>query len=146
MTLKEITTDHLRRVFFGSSAHGPSLHELIDDLTDAQAHAKPIDGAHSIAELLAHLTSWIDAIARRFEGEIFKTADVDNFPDVKMLTIDALRARFVSAHDRLLADAARMEDFLQPVAGRDYNVLQALNFVVDHSLYHAGQIALLKKA
>ena len=145
MTLKETTIDHLRRAFFGPSAHGPSLHELIDDVTEAQAKAKPLDGVHSIAELVAHVTSWIDAIARRLEGEIFKTSDVDNFPDVNMLTFGAIRTRFASAHDRLLANAARIDDLMQPVAGRDYNVLQALNFVVDHSLYHAGQIALLKK-
>lgn len=145
MTLKETTLDHLRRAFFGPSTHGPALHELIDDLTDAQAQTKPIAGAHSIAELVAHVTSWIDAIARRLEGEIFKTSDVDDYPDVNMLTFDDVRSRFTRAHDRLLSAAERVDDLLQSVAGRDYNVLQALNFVVDHSLYHAGQIALLKK-
>ena len=146
MTLKETTTDHLRRAFFGPSTHGPALHELVDDLTDAQAHARPIASAHSIAELVAHVTSWIDAIARRLEGEVFKTSEVDNFPDVNMLTIDDVRSRITRAHNRLLAAVERAGDLLQPVAGRDYNVLQALNFVVDHSLYHAGQIALLKKS
>ncbi|HEY4641872.1 MAG TPA: DinB family protein [Thermoanaerobaculia bacterium] len=145
MTLKETTIDHLRRAFFGPSTHGPALHELIDDLTEAQAQAKPIDCAHSIAELLAHVTSWIDAIARRLEGEIFRTSEVDNFPDVNTLTFDDVRSRFTRAHDRLLAAVERIDDLLQPVSGRDYNVLQSLDFVVDHSLYHAGQIALLKK-
>ena len=148
MTLKEMTADHLQRVFSGPSAHGPALHQLIDDLSDEQAKAKPIAGAHSIAELLAHVTSWIDAISRRIDGEIFPTSSVDSFPDVNMLTFSDVAARFTRAHERLLSQIAQMsdDDLLRNVAGRDYTVLQALNFVADHSLYHAGQIALLKKA
>lgn len=148
MTLKETTIAHLQRAFRGPSAHGPALHELIDDLTDEQAKAKPLAEVHSIAELVAHVTSWIDAIARRLEGEEFATASVDNFPDVNMLTFAEIAARFTRAHERLLESVSRLgdDDFLRQGAGRDYNVLEALNFVVDHSLYHAGQIALLKKS
>jgi len=147
MTLKATTIAHLQRAFRGPSAHGPALHELIDDLTDEQAKAKPFAEVHSIAELVAHVTSWIDAIARRLEGEEFATASVDNFPDVNMLTFAEIAACFARAHERLLESVTPLgdDDFLRKVAGRDYNVLEALNFVVDHSLYHAGQIALLKK-
>jgi uncharacterized damage-inducible protein DinB len=65
-----------------------------------------------------------------------------------MLTFAEVAARFTRAHERLLESVSRLadDDFMRNVAGRDYNVLEALNFVVDHSLYHAGQIALLKKA
>jgi len=148
MGLKETTADHLQRAFRGPSAHGPALHELIDDLTEEQAKSKPLAGAHSIAELVAHVTSWIDAIRRRLDGEIFPTSSVDNFPDVNMLTFAEVAARLTRAHEQLLQSVSRLgdDDFMHNVAGRDYNVLQALNFVVDHTLYHAGQIALLKKA
>lgn len=148
MTLKETAAAHLQRIIRGPSAHGPALHELIDDVTEEQAKAKPLAGAHSIAELVAHITAWIDAIARRLEGETFRTSDVDDFPDVNMLTFAEVRERLTRAHERLLASVSRLgdDDFMRNVAGRDYNVLEALNFVADHSLYHAGQIALLKKA
>jgi len=144
MTLKETTLDHLRRAFAGPSAHGPALLQLLDGVDDEQAKAKPIANAHSILELVAHVAAWVDAIRRRIDGEQFATSSVDNFPDVNMLTIDEGRDRLVQAHDGLLASAAREDDLMRAVAGRDYTILQALNFVVDHSLYHAGQIALLK--
>jgi hypothetical protein len=51
-------------------------------------------------------------------------------------------------HERLLRTVAELDDYALPekVAGKDYSTHFLLDGVVRHHVYHAGQIALLKKS
>src|SRR5690242_18254071 len=59
--------DQLQRMFEGDPWHGPSLTALLDGVDAATAAAHPIPGAHSIWELVRHLTVWLDVPRRRVE-------------------------------------------------------------------------------
>jgi hypothetical protein len=52
-----------------------------------------------------------------------------------------------SGHDELQQGMARLTDgqLVQTVLGQNYTVYVMLHGVIQHALYHAGQIALLKK-
>ena len=45
----------IRRAFEGQAWHGPSVKELLADVTAEQAAAHPVAGAHSIWELALHI-------------------------------------------------------------------------------------------
>ena len=49
--------NQFRRAFEGEAWHGPSVLALLDGVTAQQAAAYPIPGAHSIWELVLHLTA-----------------------------------------------------------------------------------------
>jgi len=63
----------LRRSYEGQAWHGPSLRELLDGVTSEQAAAKPISGAHSIWELVFHVTAWEREALAVMEGKKYET-------------------------------------------------------------------------
>ena len=69
MTEIERILDQLKRAFEGSAWPGPSVKEVLRDVTAAQAHARPLANAHSIWELTQHIAVWEDVGRRRLEGD-----------------------------------------------------------------------------
>src|SRR5258708_19225557 len=51
-----------------------------------RAVARPIPGAHNIAELVAHLSVWAAIAERRLVGENANATDEENFPTFSQLT------------------------------------------------------------
>jgi uncharacterized damage-inducible protein DinB len=146
-----LIADQLRRAFEGDAWHGPALLELLEDLDTKKAAAKPLRNVHSIWELLLHIATWDQATTRRLAGEVCQPEGVENFPLVTNTTDPAWRKAVADArraHDMLVKTvsalpAARLSE---RVPGKDYDFYHLLHGVVQHELYHAGQIAILKKA
>lgn len=146
-----LIADQLRRAFNGDAWHGPALLELLQDMDAATAAAKPLRRVHSIWELVMHIAAWDEAASRRLGGEKTQPAGVANFPIVPRATETAWRkavARLKRTHDVLVKTVAALPDsrLRECVPGKKYNFYFMLHGVVQHELYHAGQIAVLKKA
>lgn len=132
--------------------HGPSLVDLLGDVSAEQAAAHPIGGAHGIWELVLHLITWTDIVRER----IHSTAPVEatpeqDWPKVTDTSRDAWRdtvERLKESKRQLAAVVAELPDatFEERVPGRDYGLGVMLRGVVEHDTYHGGQIAILKKA
>src|SRR5690242_9509878 len=60
--------DQLRRAFAGDAWHGPSLRDLLLDITYEQAKARPLAGAHSIWDLTLHIGVWTKAALASIRG------------------------------------------------------------------------------
>ncbi|HEX5972435.1 MAG TPA: hypothetical protein VFY85_10950, partial [Gemmatimonadaceae bacterium] len=60
--------DELRRSLHGPAWHGPALLEVLCDLSPREAQARPLPGAHSIAELAFHALAWVEEVTRRLDG------------------------------------------------------------------------------
>jgi uncharacterized damage-inducible protein DinB len=136
----------------GPAWHGPSLRELLAGVTAEQAAARPIPNAHSIWELVNHIIAWEQIAKRRLEGEgEMPIPDEINFPPVTDASEAAWQATLQSleASHRSLRDGIKKIDdaYLEETApGTLYSNYVLLHGVIQHDLYHAGQIALLKKA
>jgi uncharacterized damage-inducible protein DinB len=145
--------DQLRRAFDGEAWHGDSLFEILEGVTAAQAAAHPIKGAHSIWELVLHIAAWDGAVLRRFSGAAVELSDAENFPPVTDTSEAAWLAALAQArrtHHDLIAAVNELPDsrLCEMVPGKEgahYTFYYMLHGVVQHELYHAGQIALLKK-
>jgi uncharacterized damage-inducible protein DinB len=142
--------DQLRRAFYGSAWHGPALLELLEDVDAATAAAKPLPDVHSIWELVLHVAVWDEAALRRLDGKKWQPTGLRNFPRVKRPTPAAWRKAVASAkrtHDRLVKTVAGLSDsgLGARVPGKRYDFYHLLHGVAQHELYHAGQIAILKK-
>jgi uncharacterized damage-inducible protein DinB len=146
--------DQINRAFAGDAWHGDSLRELLNGVDAVTAAAHPVKGAHSIWELVLHIAAWDDAVRRRTGGTAVTLNDEQNFPPVK----DASESAWYKAldhanrtHDELVKAVADFHDsrLLEQVPGKAesyYNFFYMFSGIVQHELYHAGQIALLKKA
>jgi uncharacterized damage-inducible protein DinB len=145
--------DQIRRAFEGNAWHGDSLLELLAGVNAATAAAKPIKDAHSIWELLLHIAAWDDAVRRRTGGTAVTVTDEENFPAVNDVSEAAWRQAVESAkqiHNELIKAVAAFPDsrLQEQVPGKTqnyYNFYYMFSGIVQHELYHAGQIALLKK-
>src|SRR2546421_10561383 len=75
--------EQLKSCFSGSPWHGSSLMELLRQTPGDLAPAKPLEHAHSIWELVLHLTAWNQAVARRLRGGKLELAHGQGWPAVK---------------------------------------------------------------
>lgn len=147
----ERIADQLNRAFVGSAWHGPAVMEILEGVTAEQAGARPFEQAHSIWELALHIEAWTRACRRRLLGERAQLSDAEDFPVVTGSDEQAwkeARESIKQAHDELAAAIRELEDSQldQPIIEGMSSVYVTLHGVIQHSLYHAGQIAILKKA
>ena len=149
--------DQLERAFGGDAWHGPSVLEALDGITAREAAARPIDAAHSIWEIALHVTSWKLEVCRRVEGAEPGIPVEGDWPEPGSPTASSwkqTRSALTAAHRRLIA-ATRLlrDDRLTDMVGahRDRPLGSGVSFhdmllgAVQHDVYHAGQIAILKK-
>lgn len=142
--------DQLRRSHEGPAWHGPALREILSDVTAERAAARPV-AAHSIWEIVLHIAAWEKVARNGIIGYPVDLSDEDDWPSVEDTSEGAWQVALTSleeAHARLQEALALLTDgdLERTVAGRSYDVYVLLHGVVQHNLYHAGQLILLKKA
>jgi uncharacterized damage-inducible protein DinB len=136
----------------GPAWHGPSLLEILEGVTEDEARRHPVAAAHSMAEIVPHITAWMSAADRRLAGAPIELEGDADWPPVTnafdwSAAMQDLRAAAgaLGARIRSLTD-----DELTTIrvrgAGQEYSAYVLLHGVVQHNLYHAGQLAMLKKA
>lgn len=143
--------DQLRRSFEGGAWHGPSVMEVLKNVTAQDAAARPIPGAHSIWELTLHIAAWERAGLRRLGGDRAELPDEEDWAPVSETTEDMwqrVKTKLIEVHQELLraiasVDQSRLD---QEIVSGMSSVYITLHGVVQHNIYHAGQIALLKRA
>lgn len=139
-----------RRAFDGSAWHGPAVFEILAGVSATRAAAKPIKGAHSIWELVLHMRAWEEAVQSRMKGRPISLTPEQDWPRVKDKSPAAWKralAALRETHDALNRDIEGVSDerLHDPSAGPEMTLYLLLHGVVQHGLYHAGQIAILKK-
>ncbi len=143
--------DQIRRAARGDAWHGPSLAEALDGVSAGDAAAHPVADAHSIWQLVGHIQTWTRAVQRRFEGDHAEPSEAENFPAVRNTDPAAWAAAcesVLAAHDALAQSVLRnpVRSLDEMVRGHPYSAYVMLHGAVQHTLYHAGQIAVLKRA
>lgn len=142
--------DQIKCAFEGPAWSGPSLLETLQDIPVSQAAWK-LAKAHSIWEILLHIGAWEAIVRRRVEGELL--VDVppeEDWPPVTETSDEAWRRAVegVKSADKMLIDvlhALPIERLPERVRGKDYSHYVMLHGAAQHTLYHTGQIAILKR-
>ena len=149
--------DQLEREHAGDPWHGSPLSAILDGITAGDAALKPLAGAHSIWELVLHMTAWKREVRRRLSGAAAALPEDGDWPEVGDPTEKrwvAARTRLEDAHRQLLTDIRAMpesqlhtptNDPRDHPTGAGVSFYQLLHGIVQHDVYHTGQIALLKK-
>lgn len=144
-----ITT--LRSVLNGQPWYGRPVLDLLAEVDPAKAGIRPGKSGHSMIELLYHMITWAAFARQRVEG--IKT-DMDKFEKLDWRTIDPAQhtwqkgiAELKDTHDRIIAMLEKKnDDFLKDIVDyREYNFRFMLNGLVQHNIYHLGQIAYINK-
>ena len=134
----------------GNNWHGPTLRELLDGVSAEAAASRPLPGAHTIWELVLHVTAWTDVFRRRLQGTAVEEPEAGDFPAPGSPTAraweQATRALFES-HAALVACVSRLSDadLAAGVPGRPFDKQFQVRAAIRHTVYHSGQIGLLRK-
>lgn len=153
MTEIERILNQLKRAFEGPGWHGPSVKEVLNGLTAQQAHARPLKNGHSIYELVRHIAVWEDVGRRRLEGDPAEVAisSPEDWPppdDMSEPAWGQAKAALDHGHQALVDAIKKVPETRldEPILPGKSSVYVTLHGVIQHDLYHAGQIAILKKA
>jgi hypothetical protein len=143
--------DQLQRSLDGDSWQGASIREILEGVTAADAAAHPVPGGHSTWELVHHVTAWVQAVHARVRGNVCELEGEADWPPVCDTSEPAWKAAFADlrrSQSDLIATLGAMSDFVlnAPVPNRDYDRAHLLHGLAQHHAYHAGQMALLKRA
>lgn len=143
--------DQMDRAFSGDAWHGPSLMALLDGISAEVASTHLLPRAHSIWEIVHHVRAWNSIVQRRLKNEAVEVTPEMDWPPVWEATevawkralddLNESRARLRQAVEQL--QEARLQE--KPGNSRD-SCYVMLHGLVQHDLYHAGQVAVLRKA
>ncbi|HEX9654324.1 MAG TPA: DinB family protein [bacterium] len=142
--------DQLNRSFSRNAWHGPAVMEILSDVSAKQAAARPIPNAHSIWEIVQHIASWNSIVERRLRGNTVNETTAEDWPPVRETSVPAwqkTQAALQQAHETLVQTILQMSDpqLETKAPGQDTSIYVMLHGLIQHDLYHAGQISLLKK-
>jgi len=143
--------EQLTKALNGNAWHGPSWREALEGVGREAAVHRPIPEAHTIAEVLLHATTWHDVVRRRLEGESPEVSDAEDWPSVALNDDgqwSAAVARLFKTGEALAETVGRFpaEKLHEKRPGVDATWYELIIGELQHVLYHAGQVGLLKKA
>ena len=139
------------QVLNGPAWHGDPIYEILGAVSAKMAEARPIANAHTIWEIVGHMTFWEDVATRRLGGLRAGLEEERNFPAKPEMTdatwqetLDMFRASNHAFREALgKFDPARLGE-LSAAGKRSF--YEEAHGLIEHHVYHAGQIALLAKA
>ena len=149
--------EQLRRTHDGDPWYGTSRARFLEGMSALDAARRPAGAAHSVWELVLHMTAWTDEVRRRLAGAEPGTPEAGDWPAVGEVSDVAwarARERLTASHAALLADAVRLSphDLARPVGevrdpalGTGVTLAGMLVGLAQHDAYHIGQLALIRR-
>ncbi|MBI5372745.1 MAG: DinB family protein [Sphingobacteriales bacterium] len=151
---KEITAlaGRMENLLYGEPWFGRPVFPLLEETDESKVFLKPGDTEHSLCELLWHMITWAEFTLKRVEKETetdqaaFEKRDWRPI-DPGFHTWKKGVAELKSLHTQLVSRLREKEDsFLdEKVDYRTYDFRFLLNGLMEHNIYHLGQIAYLQK-
>ncbi len=140
----------LRETYEGNPWHGSSLKSIISGVTGKVASTRVTGSSHTIWEDVNHIRAWMEIARRRLLGEVVEPTDEQDWPPVEQVrepawegTVKLMDVAFKNLMTTI--SKFQLHDLERTVAGKDYDAYTLLHGVINHNVYHSGQISLLKK-
>jgi uncharacterized damage-inducible protein DinB len=144
--------ERLERCITGPMWHGPALAPVLEGVPAAAARGRLVAGAHSIAEIVRHMTVWADFARVRLRGGGGPDpTGPEDWPPEEPAGEEAWqeqREALAAAYRALAAEVRALSaaELRAAVAGHGYTVEDMVRGVVEHGTWHGGQIAVMRRA
>ncbi len=150
MSVSKQLAKHLRDVHFGGNWSTVDLKNLLSDVTFEQA-AVQMYSLNSIFSISFHMAYYLDVLIKVLEEHVLDGKDelswISEVPKTKaewerFQKNTWEKAEKVALLIEKLPDEKLTEDFVDPKYGTNYRNIAG---IVEHTHYHLGQIAIIKK-
>jgi uncharacterized damage-inducible protein DinB len=155
MTTSEKLQQELEKVLSGRPWYGTGIYDTIAKVSFEAAYEKPPGSVHNIAEIVLHMVAWTEEVMDRMNGMTAGVPTSGDWPetgkpeeqkwqnyvdDLKLVNVNLIR---------IIQDFPD-EQWDEPIddqrGDRPVVTYEALiNGLIQHHIYHAGQIALLNR-
>jgi uncharacterized damage-inducible protein DinB len=155
MTTSEKLQQELEKVLSGRPWYGTGIYDTIAKVSFEAAYEKPPGSIHNIAEIVLHMVAWTEEVMDRMNGMTAGVPTSGDWPETGKPDeqkwqnyVDDLKLVNVNLIGIIqnFPDEQRDEPIDDQRGDRPVVTYEALiNGLIQHHIYHAGQIALLNR-
>lgn len=143
----------MSEIFEGEAWYGHSVMRKLENVPYKIGYKTCVPESHSCAEIVAHLIAWktfaIEKLKSNDEYAIEPDSE-DDWPEIEITSAqewEVLKRKLVAAQSEIYRLLEEMKDdsFLdEKVKGEDYDFEYLLRGIIQHDIYHLGQIGLIE--
>lgn len=141
---------NMDNIMYHEPWYGDAVMVMLKKIHPAMVYINP-PHSHAAIEIVYHMIAWMHFTEDAVNGTI-REGDIGEIPanwrgiDPKVHTWNAALEELELTHKKLVALLETKDDALlsQKLPNRDYNYRFLLNGLMQHNIYHLGQIAFLK--
>lgn len=145
--------DTMDNVFNGDPWYGDSILKQLSEVSFDVANKRPAVINKSIAEILQHMINWRILAIEKMDGDALYEIEMNSTNDWNAVELenqqdwDLLVQKLEDTQDRIIEMIkSKDQDFLeQRVPGRNYSFNFLIEGIIQHDIYHLGQIGLMKR-
>ncbi len=149
--------NQLSTALYGRAWYGSPVYAIIDDVSFDTAYEKAPGASHTIAQILMHMLAWLEETTSRMQGNLAGTPQKGDWPDAGEADEESwhqLISYFKLANVELLKQINDLPEDKWTIPTNDHRgkyEAEELSYealvvgLVQHHIYHAGQISLLNK-
>ena len=150
MTHSEALSEHIRQVHFGGNWTASSVKDQLTDISLEEA-LHQYEELNNIATLPFHMCYYLDLLIRVLEGGPLEGKDEESFAHPELTSQQdwenrvkehLAKAERLASLVQAIPDEKLLEEFVAPKYG---SYSRNLHGFVEHTHYHLGQVALIKK-
>ncbi|MBN2731464.1 MAG: DinB family protein [Balneolaceae bacterium] len=149
----DIIKKQLTLIYDGDAWYGPSIKTTLKSVKPRCVYNSPRASLHPIAELVAHMISWRTFAVRRLNGDDSFLPEQENTFDWRPFSTDKKKAWGVMKKQlginqhQLLRLLDQHDDFTleHEVPGKSYTFHYLLMGLIQHDVYHLGQIVYIQR-
>ena len=137
--------DTYRAATIKGAWYGPTLAELLVQISPELATTPPVVGAHSVAALVQHLLLWNERVRNTSVSNPMPRWEAEKEWAEPAIPWNELVTRWKQSRD-LLEEKIRnfpVAELETQVPGRNYSYETLFEGIVQHAIYHSGQIAMV---
>lgn len=157
MTTSEKLSRELQNVLTGDPWYGNNIYSIIEKVGFDAAFEKPPGAAHTIAGIVLHMLAWTEEVLDRLNGKSASLPLSGDWPDTSAPDEEKWQnyvndLKLVNVNLQGVIENFPEEKWNEPMIdernrelGSGVNYEELVNGLIQHLVYHSGQIALLTR-
>ncbi len=143
---------NLQNTLSGEPWFGRAVYPILEEVDVSKVYTRPNNSEHSLIELLYHMITWagftLGKLDTKANADLIQSEDLDwrkINPSIHSWPAGMEKLRKI--HEKIILSLETKEDaFLSGIVeGRKFNYRFMLNGLIQHNIYHLGQVAYVKK-